>query len=89
MRADEDCFALTRQAFPTSLSFLVLQDMPDRLLAWTAPARRALRIDPALPDRSGTQRQRDAAEGGASIQEVFAAEVVSTQSSYAAEGVAT
>jgi hypothetical protein len=29
-------FALTRQAFPTSLSFLLIQDMPDRLLAWPA-----------------------------------------------------
>jgi Dolichyl-phosphate-mannose-protein mannosyltransferase len=29
-------FALTRQAFPTSLSFLILQDMPDRLLTWPA-----------------------------------------------------
>lgn len=29
-------FALTRQAFPTSVTFLVFQDMPDQLLAWPA-----------------------------------------------------
>lgn len=29
-------FVLTREAFPTSLAFLVLQDMPDRLLSWPA-----------------------------------------------------
>jgi glutamate---cysteine ligase / carboxylate-amine ligase len=61
--------------------------LPDRLLAWTAPARNALGIDPSLPDRNGAQRQRDALEGGASIEEVFAAEVAATQSSYAAQGV--
>src|SRR5215217_7594669 len=50
--------------------------LPDRLLAWTAPARAALGIEPALPEENGTQRQRAALEGGASIEEVFAAEVV-------------
>jgi carboxylate-amine ligase len=61
--------------------------LPDRLLAWTAPARGALGIDPALPERGGAQRQRDALESGASIQEAFAAEVATTQSTYAAQGV--
>ena len=63
--------------------------LPDRLLAWTAPARNALGIDPSIADRNGAQRQREALEGGASIQEVFAAEVATTQSSYAAQGVTT
>jgi carboxylate-amine ligase len=63
--------------------------LPDRLLAWTAPARTALGIDPAFADRNGAQRQRDALEAGASIEEVFAAEVATTQSSYAAQGVTT
>ena len=63
--------------------------LPDRLLAWTAPARGALGIDPALPERNGAQRQRDALEGGASIQEAFAAEVATTQATYAAQGVTT
>ena len=61
--------------------------LTDRLLAWTAPARNALGIDPAFADRNGAQRQRDALEAGASIEEVFAAEVATTQSSYAAQGV--
>jgi carboxylate-amine ligase len=60
----------------------------DRLLAWTAPARAALGIDLALPPESGTQRQRRALEAGASIEQVYAAEVAETQRTYAAQGVA-
>ena len=63
--------------------------LPDRLLAWTAPARGALGIEPALPERNGAQRQREAVEGGATIQEAFAAEVATAQSTYAVEGVTT
>jgi carboxylate-amine ligase len=61
--------------------------VPDRLLAWTAPARGLLGIDPALPGRNGASRQREAFEGGASMEEVFAAEVAATQSSYAGQEV--
>ena len=61
--------------------------LPDRLLAWTAPARAVLGIDPALPAENGAQRQRRALAGGASAEEVFAAEVAETQRSYAAEEV--
>jgi carboxylate-amine ligase len=63
--------------------------LPDRLLAWTAPARAALGIDVILPERNGAQRQRDAVEGGMTIEEAYAAEVAVTQHSYANEGVAT
>jgi carboxylate-amine ligase len=63
--------------------------LPDRLLAWTAPARGLLGIDPALPARNGAQRQREALSGGASIQEVFASEVETTRSTYAAQEVTT
>ena len=63
--------------------------LPDRLLAWTAPARGSLGIDPVLPERNGAQRQRDALESGASIREAFAAEVATTQATYAAQGVTT
>jgi glutamate---cysteine ligase / carboxylate-amine ligase len=63
--------------------------LPDRLLAWTAPARGALGIDVALPDQGGAQRQREALAGGATIEEAFAAEVATTQSTYAAQGVTT
>jgi carboxylate-amine ligase len=61
----------------------------DRLLAWTAPARAQLGIEPVLPDENGAQRQRRALERGASIEEVFAAEVAETQRTYAAEKVGT
>jgi carboxylate-amine ligase len=62
----------------------------DRLLAWTAPARVALGgIEPALGSENGAQRQRRALEAGASIEEVYAAEVAATQRSYAGEGVRT
>jgi glutamate---cysteine ligase / carboxylate-amine ligase len=62
----------------------------DRLLAWTAPARAALGgIEPALPGENGAQRQRRTLEGGASMEEVYAAEVAATQRSYAGEGVRT
>ena len=61
----------------------------DRLLAWTAPARATLGIDPALPEESGGQRQRRALEGGMTIEEVYGAEVAETQRTYAAEEVRT
>jgi glutamate---cysteine ligase / carboxylate-amine ligase len=61
----------------------------DRLLAWTAPARAMLGIEPALPAENGAQRQRRAIEAGASMEEVFAAEVAETQRTYAAEEVRT
>jgi glutamate---cysteine ligase / carboxylate-amine ligase len=61
----------------------------DRLLAWTAPARATLGIDPAPPEESGAQRQRRALEGGMTIEEVYGAEVAETQRTYAAEEVRT
>ena len=63
--------------------------LPDRLLAWTAPARAALGIDVAPPDENGAQRQRRALAAGASIEEVYAAEVERTQRTYAAQEVRT
>jgi carboxylate-amine ligase len=63
--------------------------VPDRLLAWTAPARAALGIDVSLPARNGAQRQRDALHSGMTIRQVYAAEVLAAQRSYAGQGVAT
>jgi carboxylate-amine ligase len=63
--------------------------VPDRLLAWTAPARAALGIDVALPTRNGAQRQRAMLESGASMREVYAEEVNTTARTYAVEGVTT
>jgi carboxylate-amine ligase len=64
--------------------------LTDRLLAWTAPARAAMGgIDPVLPEQNGAQRQRAALAAGASMQEVYEAEVAAAQRSYAGEGVKT
>jgi glutamate---cysteine ligase / carboxylate-amine ligase len=71
-----------REEFPAA-------EVADRLLAWTAPARALLGIEPALPEENGAQRQRRALERGASMHEVFAAEVAETQRTYAAEKVGT
>ena len=56
--------------------------LADRLLEWTAPARSELGLDPSLPSRNGAQRQRAALAAGASLEEVYAAEVGVAQESY-------
>jgi carboxylate-amine ligase len=61
----------------------------DRLLAWTTPARMALGIDVALPEENGAQRQKRQLAEGATIEDIYAAEVELTQRTYAAEEVAT
>ncbi len=61
----------------------------DRLLAWTAPARGMLGIDPGVPDQNGAQRQKLALAEGATMEDIYAAEVALTQRTYAAEEVAT
>ncbi|HYP48461.1 MAG TPA: hypothetical protein VEQ61_07465, partial [Thermoleophilaceae bacterium] len=59
----------------------------ERLMEWTAPARSALGIDVTPPEENGAQRQRRALAGGASIEEVYAAEVAETRRTFAAEEV--
>jgi carboxylate-amine ligase len=61
--------------------------LPDRLMAWTAPARNALGIDLALPSETGAMRQRAALRAGESLKDVFAAEVAETQRTFAGEQV--
>ena len=61
----------------------------DRLLAWTAPARGVLRIDLGLPDENGAQRQKRALAEGATMEDIYAAQVALTQRTYAAEEVTT
>jgi carboxylate-amine ligase len=63
--------------------------LPDRLMAWTGPARAALGIDFSLPAQNGAQRQREAIDRGMSPREIFSAEVMAAQRSYAREGVTT
>ena len=61
----------------------------DRLLAWTAPARGVLGIEPGLPEQNGAQRQKRALAEGTTMEDIYAAEVALTQRTYAAEEVAT
>lgn len=59
----------------------------ERLLAWTEPARSALGLDVSLPAENGAQRQRRALAGGATIEDVFAAEVDLAARTYASTEV--
>jgi carboxylate-amine ligase len=61
------------------------RDGIDRLLAWTAPVRSELCLEPAFPERNGAQRQRALIAAGASRDEVFAASVAETRQTYAQE----
>jgi len=58
----------------------------DSILAWTAPARSQLGIDPQLPERNGAQRAREALAGGSSIEEIHREAVAETQRTYAGVG---
>jgi len=55
----------------------------DRLMAWTAPARAHLKLDVAVPEANGAQRQRAALADGATMRDVFAAEVAHAGRTYA------
>jgi carboxylate-amine ligase len=55
----------------------------DRLLAWTAPVRSELGIEPAFPEQNGTQRQRAMTEAGATLHEAYGAVVEETRRTYA------
>jgi glutamate---cysteine ligase / carboxylate-amine ligase len=59
----------------------------ERLLAWTAPVRGELGIEPAFPEQNGAQRQRRMIEAGATREEVFAATVAQTRQTYTQEVV--
>jgi len=57
----------------------------ERLLAWTEPVRGELGLDLAPPELNGAQRQRRMIEGGASIEEIYAATVREARETYAQE----
>jgi carboxylate-amine ligase len=61
------------------------REVVGRLLEWTAPVRAELGLEPDLPELNGAQRQRRLLEGGATMEEVFAAMVRETRESYAQE----
>jgi glutamate---cysteine ligase / carboxylate-amine ligase len=63
--------------------------LPDRLLAWTAPARAELHLDPQLQAEASAARQRRAIDEGATIRDAFGAEVALTERTYATEEVTT
>ncbi|HXV04997.1 MAG TPA: YbdK family carboxylate-amine ligase, partial [Solirubrobacterales bacterium] len=54
----------------------------EELLAWTAPARARLGIDPEPPERNGAQRARDAFAAGVPIEEVYREAVAETRRTY-------
>jgi carboxylate-amine ligase len=54
----------------------------ERLLEWTAPARRALGLDLALPEQNGARRARRALEAGASIEEIYGEALAETKRTY-------
>ena len=56
--------------------------LPERLLRWTEPARSELGLAAAVGAHNGAQRQRGALHAGASIEEVYGAEVVAALESY-------
>ena len=61
----------------------------EQLLAWTAPARQSLGLDPALPELNGARRARRALDAGASIEEIYREAVAETRRTYVPEGVST
>ena len=61
------------------------RDAIERLLAWSAPVRAELGLDPSFPERNGAQRQQALIAAGASREEVFATSVAETRQSYAQE----
>ena len=58
-------------------------EAPERLLAWSAPARAELGIEVTLPPLNGAQRQRRMLETGMTLREVYADTVVQTRETYA------
>jgi glutamate---cysteine ligase / carboxylate-amine ligase len=62
-------------------------DPLERLLAWTAPVRGELGIEPAFGPLNGAQRQRRAIAAGATLKEVFAASVTETRDTYSTSEV--
>jgi glutamate---cysteine ligase / carboxylate-amine ligase len=61
----------------------------ERLLAWTEPARSALGIEVALPERNGAQRAREALDAGISIEDIYRDAIAETRRTYTATRQAT
>ena len=65
------------------------EEMIERLVEWTAPARESLGLEVALPELNGARRARRALDGGATIEEVYRVAVAETKRTYVPEGVST
>jgi glutamate---cysteine ligase / carboxylate-amine ligase len=63
-------------------------EVVDRLLAWTAPVRAELALEPAFGELNGAQRQRRMIDAGQGMDEVYAAAVRDTRGTYAQEVIA-
>jgi len=61
----------------------------ERVVEWTAPARKALGIDTAIPDANGAERAYRALGAGSSIEEIYRESMAETQRTYVPEGVST
>jgi glutamate---cysteine ligase / carboxylate-amine ligase len=61
----------------------------ERLIEWTAPARKLLGIDVPIPEANGAQRAYAAIAGGARVEEIYRESVDETQRTYVPEGVST
>ena len=61
-------------------------EVADRLLAWTAPVRAELGIEPQFAERNVAQNLRDQLAAGQGVHEVFAATVEETQASFGRSG---
>jgi carboxylate-amine ligase len=54
----------------------------EEVLAWTEPARAALGLDLAPPERNGAERAREALDSGVSIEDVYRDAVAETRRTY-------
>ena len=59
--------------------------LPDRLLAWTAPARSMIGADAVIPGENGSMRQRRAISEGATLKETYATEVAETRVTFSGD----
>ncbi len=64
-------------------------DYLERILAWTAPARAAIGVDPWIPPQNGAQGARAALAGGATLREVYRDAVDLAMRSYGGEPAAS
>jgi carboxylate-amine ligase len=54
----------------------------ERLMGWTEPARSALGIDVALPEKNGSERFREAVDGGVPLDDAYRSAVAETARTY-------